>query len=80
MGTHRPNPKADEGEAPLPIFIESLYFKRFGKERPDIVRTVEETVAASQAKKAVKRQAKQARRAAAAIASGDEAAAAPGNS
>jgi hypothetical protein len=44
-------------KAPLPIFIESIYFKRFGKERPDKVRTVEE-MAAQFAKKGAERKAK----------------------
>jgi hypothetical protein len=29
---------------PLPQFIQHLYFKRFGKVRPDIVQTIEEKV------------------------------------
>jgi hypothetical protein len=36
---------------PLPEFIGKLYFKRFGKGRPDAVRSIEETAAAKQAKK-----------------------------
>jgi hypothetical protein len=36
---------------PLPEFIRKLYSKRFVKERPDAVRSIEETVAANQAKK-----------------------------
>ena len=36
---------------PLPEFIKTLYFKRFGKGRPDVVRSIEETVAAREAKK-----------------------------
>jgi hypothetical protein len=35
---------------PLPEFIAKLYFKRFGKERPDAVRSIEETAAAKRAK------------------------------
>src|SRR5580693_5775132 len=57
------NHRQEPWKAPLPIFIESLYFKRFGKRRPDVVRTIEETVAAQQQKKQAKREAKQARRA-----------------
>ena len=43
----------DQGpwKLPLPEFIKTLYFKRFGKGRPDVVRSVEETVAAREAKK-----------------------------
>ena len=40
---------------PLPEFIRKLYFKRFGKERPDAVRSIEETAAAKQAKKQAKK-------------------------
>jgi hypothetical protein len=41
-------------KAPLPVFIEGLYFKRFGKRRPDHVRSIEEIAATQQAKKKVK--------------------------
>ena len=40
---------------PLPEFIETLYSKRFGKGRPDVVRSIEETVAAREAKKQAKK-------------------------
>jgi hypothetical protein len=36
---------------PLPEFIRKLYSKRFGKERPDAVRSIEDMVVAKQAKK-----------------------------
>jgi len=39
----------------LPEFIGKLYSKRFGKERPDAVRSIEETAAAKRAKKQVKK-------------------------
>ena len=39
---------------PLPEFIGKLYSKRFGKGRPDAVRSIEETAAAKQAKKQAK--------------------------
>jgi hypothetical protein len=54
------NHRQEPWKAPLPIFIESLYFKRFGKERPDVVRTIEEILLAQRAKKQAKREAKQA--------------------
>jgi len=38
------NHKQEPWKAPLPIFIEDLYFKRFGKERPEIVRSIEQIV------------------------------------
>jgi hypothetical protein len=40
---------------PLPEFIRKLYFKHFGKERPDAVRSIEETPAAKQAKQKAKK-------------------------
>ncbi len=42
---------------PLPLFIEHLYRKRFGKDRPDVVMSVEERVRIEE-KKAAKREAK----------------------
>src|SRR5438034_8523816 len=36
---------------PLPEFIEKIYFKRFGKGRPDAARSIEEMAAAKRAKK-----------------------------
>jgi hypothetical protein len=53
------NHRQEPWKAPLPIFIESLYLKRFGKQRPDVVRTIEESLLAQQAKKQAKREAKQ---------------------
>lgn len=47
---------------PLPAFIESLYQKRFGKNRPDVVHSVEERAHLLQQKKAARREAKQLRR------------------
>ncbi|MDP4855989.1 MAG: hypothetical protein NWR42_01125 [Desulfobacterales bacterium] len=38
------NHKQEPWKAPLPIFIENLYLKRFGKERPENVRTIEQMV------------------------------------
>jgi len=40
---------------PLPQFIRKLYSKRFGKERPNAVRSIEEMVVAQQAKKQSKK-------------------------
>jgi hypothetical protein len=31
------NHKQEQWKAPLPEFIESLYYKRFGKEQPEVV-------------------------------------------
>ena len=38
------NHKQEPWKAPLPIFIEDLYFKRFGKDRPKNVRSIEQMV------------------------------------
>jgi hypothetical protein len=43
---------------PLPQFIRKLYSKRFGKERPDAVRSIEEMVVAKQEKKQSKKAAR----------------------
>ncbi len=46
---------------PLPAFIDELYIKRFGKERPDVVLSIEERARIQQAKKAARKEAKQPR-------------------
>jgi hypothetical protein len=43
---------------PLPEFIRKLYSKRFGRERPDAVRSIEDMVVAKQAKKQSKKAAR----------------------
>ena len=50
------NHRQEPWKAPLPIFIESLYFKRFGKDRPDVVKTLEDVAAMQQAKKQAKKE------------------------
>ncbi|SRR6266508_5720881 len=40
----------------LPAFIEQLYFKRFGKRRPDVVVSIEERARREEDKKASKRE------------------------
>lgn len=60
------NHSQEPWKAPLPVFIEDLYFRSFGKLRPDDVRSIEEIAAAQRAKKLAKREAKDARKAAAA--------------
>jgi hypothetical protein len=42
-------------KAPLPRFVEDLYLKRFGKERPDVVLPVEARERLALAKKAERR-------------------------
>src|SRR3954452_11300928 len=58
IDNHRQQP----WKAPLPEFIEHLYFKRFGKERPDVVLSIEEIARKQEEKKAAKREAKRLRR------------------
>src|SRR5262249_39822649 len=50
-------------KAPLPIFIEDIYFKRFGKYKPDVVLTIKEVTAARRAKKEAKKLRREARKA-----------------
>lgn len=47
---------------PLPQFIQHLYYKRFGKDRPDIIQTIEEKVRRDAEKKAIRREARLLRR------------------
>ena len=56
------NHKQEPWKAPLPIFIEDLYFKRFGKDRPDVVVSIEERYRLAAEKKAKKREARLLRR------------------
>src|SRR5258705_13764034 len=51
-------------KAPLPQFIEHLYSKRFGGERPEIVTSIEERACAQNAKKAARKEARRQARAA----------------
>jgi hypothetical protein len=44
------NHKQEPWKSPLPDFIEDLYGKRFGKDRPTGVRTIEECFAVKRAK------------------------------
>ena len=45
-------------KAPLPQFIERLYFERFGREGPEVVMSVEERGRAQRAKRAARKEAK----------------------
>lgn len=58
------NHKHEPWKAPLPQFIQQLYFKRFGKQRPDVVLSIEERLRRDAEKAAAKREAKAQRRAA----------------
>ncbi len=48
------NARQEPWKAPLPDFIESIYFKRFGKTRPDVVKSIERIVGEQQKQKAPK--------------------------
>lgn len=51
-------------KAPLPQFIEHLYSKRFGRERPEIVTSIEERARAQNAKTAARKETRRQARAA----------------
>ena len=53
------NQKQEPWKAPLPAFIEQLYFKRFGKTRPDEVKSIEQLVQVQEQRKAERRARKQ---------------------
>ena len=50
-------------KVPLPQFIEHLYFKRFGRERPELVTSIEERVGAKKAERAAQKEARRCARA-----------------
>jgi len=50
-------------KAPLPDFIEQLYVKRFGRERPEVVTSVEDRARATEAKRAARKEIKRRARA-----------------
>jgi len=52
------NHRQEPWKAPLPQFIEHLYFKAFGKERPEIVTSIEERARAKEAKRAARKEAR----------------------
>ncbi len=52
------NHEQEPWKLPLPEFIEHLYFKRFGKRRPDVVVSIEERARVEEDKKALKREMK----------------------
>src|SRR6202047_3207405 len=56
------NHRQEPWKAPLPIFIERIYFKRFGKERPDEVLTIRQFAERQQAQKRAKKLARLARK------------------
>ena len=56
------NDDQEPWKLPLPAFIESLYRKRFGKVRPDVVHSVEERAHLLEQKKVARRETKRLRR------------------
>ena len=52
------NADQEPWKLPLPAFIESLYRKRFGKDRPEVVHSIEERARDLQQKRAAQREAK----------------------
>jgi len=50
------NHKQEPWKAPLPDFIEAIYSKRFGKDRPDEVKTIEQLFQAKLEKKEERRE------------------------
>jgi len=55
------NADQEPWKLPLPAFIESLYKKRFGKDRPDVVHSIEERARLLEQKKAARREIKRLR-------------------
>ncbi|MGH7771970.1 MAG: hypothetical protein ACREQA_06995 [Candidatus Binatia bacterium] len=53
------NRRQEPWKAPLPIFIEELYFKHFGKRRPNEAKSVEQIVKEHQMKQEERRRRKQ---------------------
>ena len=49
------NHRREPWKMPLPRFIEHLYRERFGRDRPEVVRTVEESARAREEEKATRR-------------------------
>jgi len=56
------NEKQEPWKAPLPDFIEHIYFKRFGKTAPDKVLSLEQNAQELERKKEAKRERKQLKR------------------
>jgi hypothetical protein len=56
------NSDQEPWKLPLPRFIEHLYFKRFGKDRPENVRSIEQVVKDQNKKKEMKKKRKEERR------------------
>jgi hypothetical protein len=53
------NHKQETRKSPLPQFIEEIYFKRFKKTEPVVVKSIKEAIADEKAKKVRKKEAKE---------------------
>ena len=53
------NHKQEPWKAPLPVFIEEIYFKRFGKKQPEQIKSIEQLVKIREKKKTEQRIRKQ---------------------
>jgi len=56
------NRKQEPWKAPLPVFIEEIYYKRFGKKQPDQINSIEQLVKIREKKKVERRIRKQQRK------------------
>lgn len=56
------NEKQEPWKKPLPEFIEEIYFKRFGRSMPEVVKSIEEMVQDQREKKAERKIRKEASR------------------
>lgn len=50
------NEKQEPWKKPLPEFIEEIYYKRFGRRQPEIVRSIEQLVQDQREKKAERKE------------------------
>lgn len=57
------NHRQEQWKAPLPAFIEDLYWRRFGRKRPEVVMSIEQRAAAQWQRKAERRATRATRRA-----------------
>lgn len=52
------NEKQEQWKKPLPEFIEEIYFKRFKKKQPDVIKSIEQMVQDQREKKAERKERK----------------------
>ena len=53
------NPRQESWKAPLPEFIEEIFYKRFKKERPDVVKSLKQILKDEELKAKMKKKAKE---------------------